>query len=71
VYFATFSQATCGLSLAGVVIPLAVFAPGSILGTIPGGQLADRLLTIAIAMFGPLAACIGVLGGTLALVGRR
>jgi predicted MFS family arabinose efflux permease len=55
VYFATFLQATYGLSLSGVVIPLAVFAFGSILGTVLGGQLADRLpnrlLTFACAMF--------------------
>jgi len=55
VYFATFLQATYGLSLSGIVIPLAVFASGSILGTVAGGQLADRLpnrlLTFAAAMF--------------------
>ena len=56
VYFATFLQSTYGLSLRGVVVPLALFAGGNILGTILGGQLADRLdnrlLTFAVAMAG-------------------
>lgn len=43
IYFATFLQSTYGITLAGVAIPLAVFAAGNILGTIIGGQLADRL----------------------------
>jgi len=43
VYFATFLQSTYGLSLKGVALPLALFAAGNILGTILGGQLADRL----------------------------
>lgn len=43
VFFATFLQATYDLSLAAVAIPLALFAAGNILGTIIGGQLADRL----------------------------
>jgi predicted MFS family arabinose efflux permease len=43
VFFATFLQATYGLSLAGVAIPLALFAAGNICGTVIGGQLADRL----------------------------
>lgn len=43
VFFATFLQATYNLSLAGVAIPLALFAAGNILGTIIGGQLADRI----------------------------
>jgi predicted MFS family arabinose efflux permease len=43
VYFATFLQTTYGLSVAGVAIPLAVVAVGNILGTVLGGQLADRL----------------------------
>jgi predicted MFS family arabinose efflux permease len=43
VYFATFLQAIYHLSLAETAIPLAVFALGNILGTIVGGQLADRL----------------------------
>lgn len=77
VFFATFLQTTYGLSLAGVAAPLATFAVGSILGTILGGQLADRLpnrLNIfAVAMFGsallalPLYAWTPGLPGTLAL----
>lgn len=43
VYYATFLQATHGLSAAGVALPLLVFALGHILGTVIGGQLADRL----------------------------
>jgi predicted MFS family arabinose efflux permease len=43
VYFATFLQVSYGLSTAGVAIPLALIALGTILGTVVGGQLADRL----------------------------
>lgn len=43
VYFATFLQATYALTPAGVAIPLALIAIGNILGTVVGGQLADRL----------------------------
>jgi predicted MFS family arabinose efflux permease len=43
VYFATFLQSTYDLSLRGVALPLAAFAGGNILGTILGGQMADRL----------------------------
>lgn len=43
VYFATFLQSTYNLSLRGVALPLALFAGGNILGTILGGQMADRL----------------------------
>jgi DHA1 family inner membrane transport protein len=54
VYFATFLQQIYGLSLAGVALPLAIFALGNIAGTILGGQLADRLRdrmrTFALAM---------------------
>ncbi len=66
VYFATFLQSSYGLSLAGVVIPLAVFAVGSILGTVLGGQLADKLgnrrLTFAGAMFGSAALALVLFG---------
>ena len=66
VYFATFLQSTYDLSLAGVVIPLAVFAIGSILGTILGGQLADKLpdrrRTFALAMFGASAVALPLFG---------
>jgi MFS transporter, DHA1 family, inner membrane transport protein len=54
VYFATFLQSTYQLALGDVALPLAVFASGNILGTILGGQLADRLgnraRTYAVAM---------------------
>jgi DHA1 family inner membrane transport protein len=43
VYFATFLQMTYDLSLAGLALPLALFAIGNVAGTILGGQLADRL----------------------------
>ncbi|BDG70078.1 MFS transporter [Roseomonas fluvialis] len=43
VYFATFLQVSYGLTPAGVAIPLAVIALGNILGTVVGGQMADRL----------------------------
>ncbi|MBC7634029.1 MAG: MFS transporter [Acetobacteraceae bacterium] len=54
VYFATFLQETFGLSLAALAIPLALFAVGNIIGTIAGGQIADRipnrLRTYAVSM---------------------
>jgi MFS transporter, DHA1 family, inner membrane transport protein len=43
VYYATFLQSTYALSLEAVALPLGVFAIGNILGTLLGGQLADRL----------------------------
>jgi predicted MFS family arabinose efflux permease len=77
VYFATFLQVTYGLSLAGVALPLAVFALGNIAGTIMGGQLADRLpdrlRTFAGAMLASAAAALALflwtphLAGTVAL----
>ena len=73
VYFATFLQSTYGLSLAGVVLPLAVFAVGSILGTIAGGQLADRLpnrlRTFACAMFGSAGIALPLFTWTPGLIG--
>jgi MFS transporter, DHA1 family, inner membrane transport protein len=73
VYFATFLQSTYGLTLSGVVIPLAVFALGSILGTILGGQMADRLpnrmLTFAGAMFGSAAVALPLFAWTSSLTG--
>lgn len=73
VFFATFLQQTHRLSLAGVVVPLAVFAAGSILGTVVGGQLADRLpdrmLTFAAAMFGSAAAALALFWWTASLAG--
>jgi DHA1 family inner membrane transport protein len=54
VYFATFLQTTYLVSLDAVALPLAIFASGNILGTILGGQLADklsnRLMIYAVAM---------------------
>jgi DHA1 family inner membrane transport protein len=73
VYFATFLQTTYGLSLAGVAVPLAVFALGSILGTVLGGQLADRLpnrlLTFAGAMLGSAVVALALFGWTAGLAG--
>jgi predicted MFS family arabinose efflux permease len=73
VYFATFLQVTYGLSLAGVALPLAVFALGNILGTIVGGQLADRLPnrlhTFAGAMFASALAALALFGWTPGLAG--
>lgn len=60
VYFATFLQTTYDLSLAGVALPLAIIALGSIAGTVLGGQLADklpnRMMTFALAMVASAAA---------------
>ena len=51
-----------------MVLPLAVFALGSIMGTILGGQLADRLpnrlQTFAIAMFASSAIALPLFGWT-------
>jgi predicted MFS family arabinose efflux permease len=73
VFFATFLQATYGLSLAGVALPLALFAGGNILGTILGGQLADRLpnrlLTFAAAMAGSAVAGLALFSWTAGLAG--
>ena len=60
VYFATFLQATYDLSLRGVVLPLALFAAGSILGTILGGQLADRLPNRLVTFAGAMLASSAV-----------
>jgi len=43
VYYATFLQATYGLALNEVALPLGIFALGNIVGTVLGGQFADRL----------------------------
>jgi predicted MFS family arabinose efflux permease len=54
-----------------VVVPLAVFALGKILGTILGGQLADRLpnrlLTFAAAMFASALVALAMFGWTVSL----
>lgn len=56
IYYATFLQTTYGLSLRQVAVPLSIFAAGNILGTVLGGQLADRLRdrlgVFALAMLG-------------------
>lgn len=66
VYFATFLQTTYRLTLGGVAAPLAVFASGNILGTILGGQLADKLSnrrrTYAVAMLGSGATALALFG---------
>jgi DHA1 family inner membrane transport protein len=73
VFFATFLQTTYGLSLAGVALPLALFAGGNILGTILGGQLADRLpnrlLTFAGAMAGSAVTGLALFNWTAGLAG--
>ena len=66
VYFATFLQYTYNISLAGVAIPLALFAAGNIVGTIVGGQLADKMpnrpRTFAVAMAGSAVVAIVLFG---------
>ena len=62
VYFATFLQTTYHLSLAGVALPLALFAIGNILGTILGGQMADKLPSRRVNMvWGMLASAVAAL----------
>lgn len=43
VYFATFLQVVYDFSLAELALPLAMVAVGNVVGTILGGQMADRL----------------------------
>jgi DHA1 family inner membrane transport protein len=66
VYYATFLQSTFGLSLDAVALPLAVFAMGNILGTLLGGQLADRLHNrlgiFSVAMLASAAAALALFG---------
>jgi DHA1 family inner membrane transport protein len=66
VYFATFLQFTYRVSLEAVALPLAIFASGNILGTILGGQLADRLsnrlMIFAVAMVASGVAAIALFG---------
>jgi DHA1 family inner membrane transport protein len=66
VYFATFLQSTYHVSLDQVALPLAVFASGNILGTILGGQLADRLpnrlMIFALAMVASGIAALALFG---------
>ena len=66
VYFATFLQSTYNVSLDAVALPLAIFASGNILGTLLGGQLADRfanrLMIFAVAMVTSGVAALGLFG---------
>jgi predicted MFS family arabinose efflux permease len=66
VYYATFLQSTYAVALDEVALPLAVFATGNILGTLLGGQLADRradrLAIFAAAMFASAVAAISLFG---------
>ena len=66
VYFATFLQSTYHVGLDVVAIPLAIFASGNILGTILGGQLADRLpnrlMIFALAMLASGIAALALFG---------
>ena len=66
VYCATFLQSTYALSLEAVALPLGVFAIGNILGTLLGGQLADRL-TNRLAIFASAMLASGL--AALALFG--
>ncbi|WP_170984903.1 MFS transporter [Roseomonas sp. AR75] len=58
-FFPTFLQMSYDISLAGVALPLALFALGNILGTLLGGQLADRLPNRLLTFAGALA-CAGL-----------
>lgn len=73
VYFATFLQVTYGLSVAGVALPLAVFAIGNILGTVLGGQAADRFpdrsRSFAFGMLGAGGVALVLFGWTPGLAG--
>jgi predicted MFS family arabinose efflux permease len=66
VYFATFLQSTYQVGLDAVALPLAIFASGNILGTILGGQLADkvpnRLMIYAVAMVASGVAALALFG---------
>ena len=66
VYYATFLQVSFGLALEAVALPLAVFALGNIVGTVLGGQLADRFAnrqrTFALAMFSSGIAALALFG---------
>ena len=66
VYFATFLQTTYLVSLDAVALPLAIFASGNILGTVLGGQLADklpnRLMIYAVAMVTSGVAALALFG---------
>jgi len=71
VYFATFLQITFALSVGAVALPLAVFAAGNIVGTVLGGQLADRLghrlAIFAASMLASGIAALALFGWTVSL----
>ncbi|MFO1025457.1 MAG: MFS transporter [Acetobacteraceae bacterium] len=66
VYYATFLQSTYSLGVHEVALPLAIFAIGNIVGTILGGQLADklpnRLALFATGMFASGIIALGLFG---------
>jgi predicted MFS family arabinose efflux permease len=66
VYYATFLQATYALALDEVALPLGIFALGNIVGTLLGGQIADRtpnrLADFAVAMLGSAVAALALFG---------
>ncbi len=72
VYFATFLQITYQLPLTALAIPLAVIALGNILGTVVGGQLADRLrnrrATFAVSMLVSAVFALALFGWTTNLL---
>lgn len=71
VYFATFLQSTYRIGLEAVALPLAIFASGNILGTILGGQIADRwhnrLLIFAMAMIASGVIALALFGWPVSL----
>ena len=68
VYFATFLQITFALQLDAIVWPLGIFATGTILGTVAGGQIADRVrnrrLTFALSMLSSAVVALVLFGWT-------
>lgn len=68
VYFATFLQTAYGLTPAGVALPLGIVAIGNIVGTLLGGQVADRLpdrrRTFALSIFGSGVTALALYGWT-------
>jgi DHA1 family inner membrane transport protein len=68
VYFATFLQSRFSLTVNAVALPLAVFATGNIIGTVLGGQLADRQrnrqLIFALTMLASGVAALALFGWT-------
>jgi MFS transporter, DHA1 family, inner membrane transport protein len=68
VYFATFLQMTFALHVDAIVWPLGIFAIGTILGTLVGGQIADRVrnrrLTFALSMLSSAIVALGLFGWT-------